>query len=153
MTQRDYIVESQHNPPPLWVHIRDVILTVLMWVYFVYLTKDVYSNAVKLWDWVVFDVQSVDMPSILATLRLIATYAWFAIPIGASLIGWAIYNQFRFGSRDRERRHMVPALELNEVADSFQIPSKQVATMQSARHITLHHNSAGKIVKIVSLRS
>ncbi len=144
------IHEKAIIPQPLWALGRDLVLTVLMWVFFLYLLRDAYIDAVILWQLIFFGQDSPEIPHIMSVLKEIGVYALALIPISAVLISWGKYNQIRFGRQDRQRRRAAsPPVEAASLAQTFQLDKTHVEAIQNAQHILLDHDANGTLIGIV----
>ncbi|WP_257219682.1 MULTISPECIES: poly-beta-1,6-N-acetyl-D-glucosamine biosynthesis protein PgaD [unclassified Acinetobacter] len=61
------------------------------------------------------------------------------------LLIWAVYNWLRF--RDNERRAFPEHIQTEQLAESFQVDTTEMAYLQQAKNLTLHYDQDGQLEK------
>jgi poly-beta-1,6-N-acetyl-D-glucosamine biosynthesis protein PgaD len=126
------------------VRLRDAILTVVLWIGYVYLMRDVLSIALSFFGVSVpWGVQFYD-ESLPATMSRLAAYSAVIIADTFVLLAWARYNQIRFGRRNR-RRHS-EATAPAELGSFFALTTEQVIACQGAKRTVMVHDERGHLV-------
>lgn len=139
-------LHSAKQKPSLLVFIRDIVLTILMWIFFLYLIEDVFGGAVTLKNWFFSENEPAELSRLVAVLKTLMSYGATIFLIGGLLVVWALYNKLYFGRK--QRRKSIPPTDTTEIARMFRIPIEQVEDMKSANHILLEHAKNGRITHI-----
>ncbi|MGY8526084.1 poly-beta-1,6-N-acetyl-D-glucosamine biosynthesis protein PgaD [Paracidovorax citrulli] len=141
MNPQDLIIHSPRSRPG-WL--LDALLTVLAWAGFVYLCAtglhavlahgQAQGPGVPFWE------------AMLPTMGTLTVYAVVALVNGVALLGWAVYNQYRFAGMDRRRS--MPALRRDELAGSFGISPQRLDALQRAKVAVVAHEEDGAIAQV-----
>lgn len=128
--------------------VPDWILSAAMWILYLYLIREVFSDLYLLvdeaYEWAVFQAPRPDLPEVFRFLYVLGLYAVVVIVNGAILIGWASYNRFRF--RGTDDRKAVTAVSVVGLGRFFGVSGEQVAEWQRARSLIMIHDADGKLV-------
>lgn len=115
----------------------DIVLTLMAWGGFLWL---IYFGITKSL------IKSPEMGPgagpFYTTLITLLEYLAVLLMNGLLLIVWARYNQYRFRVERRKRR---PALNQNELASSFSVPTDTIITLEMGRIQTVYHDGNGAI--------
>jgi len=126
------------------VRLRDAILTVILWIGYVYLMRDALSVVLTFFGVPVpWGVQFSD-ESLPAVMRRLAAYGVVIIADTFVLLAWARYNQIRYGRRNR-RRHS-DATAPAELGSFFALTPEQVLACQGAKRNVMVHDERGHLV-------
>lgn len=122
------------------------VMTAVFWVAWFYL----WLPLVTLFGWLFFGYQfqfhMIRLEGYEGFLNLLAVYALVIIGMGGALIGWAIYNDFRFRGMDRRKPSAPPSdPQLGEFLDH---PALFFEQWRSYGIVTVHHDSQGRIVRV-----
>lgn len=82
----------------------------------------------------------------LPTLGTLSSYLLVATINAAILIGWAVYNHWRFGGVDR-RKSPAP-IRISQLAHSFMLVPNTIREACAAKTMVIYHDEAGRITKI-----
>jgi biofilm PGA synthesis protein PgaD len=136
---------------PAWLRYRDWLLSVAMWLGFLYLIRAVFIDAYVLIDeafgWAFLDAPQPNLPTVSRFLYTAGLYAIVVIVNGVILIGWASYNQYRF--RGPDTRKGVSAVGVAELGRFYGFSGDEVAEWQRARGLMIIHNTDGKLVAVI----
>lgn len=90
-------------------------------------------------------ITSLEGKRVLAVLPTLLGYGIFVGINATILIGWALYNYFRFHGPDR-RRSLSPVTPA-EVATHFGVDIALAQTMATTRIGVLHHDAEGNVLR------
>lgn len=130
---------------PLWWRVRDGIATVVMWLLYIALINAAIVGVMDLARGQLTTLEGMRVLAVMPTLRE------YGIVIGlnaALLIGWALYNYFRFRGADRRRGLRPVAPEV--VARHFGADDALAQRMAQARIGVLHLDPDGRILRFDS---
>lgn len=125
------------------VRTRDIVLTILLWMVYLFFMKDVFFflDDVGHWAWNGFtDAGRYESFKILPTFL---SYAEVTAVFVLIYLGWARYNQFRF--RGKCRRKAIGPVQAEELAAFYGVGARQVDKWQQARILTFCHDAKGHI--------
>jgi len=127
-----------------WKRRRDGVLTLGMWLAYLWLISDSFVLLGHVWGWLVrHNARPGELSRFFALLETIQSYTVVIIVNATLFVGWALYNQVRF--RGKERRKAAPALTIAELAEFYHRPAAEIATWQDARIATVTHDATGQI--------
>ena len=86
-------------------------------------------------------VYDPSLPTVMARLSI---YGIVILANTAILLGWARYNQLRFGRRNRRRRS--DTATASEIGQFYTLTADQVAACQSAKRNVMIHDERGHLV-------
>lgn len=123
----------------------EIILTVVFWAGYFYLMRHALSVVLSYFGvsapWGL-QFNDVSVPPILNDMKI---YAVVIVLNTAVFIGWAVYNKYMFGSRNR-RRNSAPVTS-QEVATFFSLAPSTVDTCHTARRMVMVHDESGKLIQ------
>ena len=130
----------------LLVRLRDIILTILMWLMYIYFMADFFFFMEDLfsWAWNGFgDITPYEGLNMVGTL-----FDYFKVILGMGLlfIGWAVYNKLRFGKKTRRKQPQ--HVEQAQLASSYGLKPEELALWQDARSLVMHHDDSGRLSKV-----
>ncbi len=128
-----------------WRRARDGVVTLVLWIAYLVLVQVAIDGVL---DLLRGRITSLEGKRVLAVLPTLLEYGVF-IGINATiLIGWALYNYFRFHGPDR-RRSLKP-VTAEEVAGHFGVDIALARMMAATRIGILHHDAEGRILRFES---
>lgn len=140
-----YVIEASDNQP-LYIRIRDILLTAIMWGIYFYLMTDFFAFLHTLYHWELFGVVGAELEKALQILDTMEVYLYVIFLNSLLLISWAIYNRVRFRGKDRRRaRPVIGALELGQL---YGFSEEEVKSWQGMPILTIHHDADGRIEKV-----
>ena len=142
------IIDAKNNQP-LWIRIRDILLTLLMWCIYLYLMEDFYRFVVTIFDWEVLGIRRPDLPKAFKIMKTMEWYFLIIVVNGLLLLGWGTYNQVRF--RGKERRKPRISIDTAELEVLYQVPADEIARWQRSRILTIYHDANGTITRVDTL--
>ena len=133
---------------PAWLRHRDRVMSVAMWLLYLYLIREVFFDirllVVEAYEWAFLEAPRPDLPEVFRFLYVLGLYVVVVTVNGAILIGWASYNRYRFrGADDRQAISPVSAVGLGRF---FGASGEQVAEWQNARSLVMIHDADGKLI-------
>lgn len=136
---------------PAWLRWRDRVLSVAMWVLYLYLIREVFTDAYQLVDegyaWAFLDAPHPNLPTVVRFLYTLGLYSVVVMVNGMILIGWATYNRFRF--RGPDHRRAIGTVSLAELGQFYGFPGEMIGDWQQARSLVMIHDTAGKLLAAV----
>jgi len=148
----DLIIRASANRHPA-VRMLDGILTVGLWTGYFYLMKDVFSVTLSYfgvsapWGLQFDDIAAISLR------KSLQSYAFVIIINATVFISWALYNQIRFGSRNRRRRS--DRVSAAETGEFFDLTADQVDACRAAQRMVMVHDKAGALIgcDVLNMRS
>jgi len=135
-----------HGTLPIIIRVRDVVLTILMWLMYFYFMRNFFFFFKDLFVWAFNgfgDTTPYESFKIFATL---GDYLGIIVISGLVFIGWAVYNKLRYGKKKRRVSHA--AVQSDQIAESYGLSSEELAAWQEARVLVMHHDLAGRLTKV-----
>ena len=132
---------------PLWTRLRDIALTVALWLLYAYMVRDFLLFLAETIAWLL-GLGPVPPHAKLAVplFPTLGSYALIALMNALILISWARYNQMRF--RGRERRKASPHVTPADMAKMYHVTAEEVAAWQQARILIVHHDGDGHLIGV-----
>lgn len=124
---------------PLYARAVDLVATVVAWILFVIL---LYRGVLDAGTDPVSGPRPI-APDLLSTFDTLSLYLVVALINAAILIGWALYNQFRF--RGQDRRRPIAVLADHELAKRFRVKADALEELRANRSVVVYHNEHGDI--------
>jgi len=140
-----YIIRSAKNLPVL-VQIRDVVLTILVWLMYIYFMRTFFVFVGDFVDWVSNGFVNGDSYASFTIIPTIVFYIEVILVMEVVYVAWSFYNLVRFGRKTR-RRDPVP-VSAEEIAKRYNIDAKDVGKWQKAHIMTMHHDRKGHLVEV-----
>ncbi len=142
-----HIIEASDSQP-LYIRARDIVFTAILWGAYFYLLQDFFVFASALYDWKFMGIVGDRLEKAFEIISTMEVYLHVILVNSMLLICWALYNQVRFRGRDRRRPSC--AIGAQDLAILYGITKEDVTAWQSARILTIHHDSAGTIEKVAT---
>lgn len=122
---------------PVLARAADLVVTIIAWILFIILLyRGVLDAGTK--------PQSGPrplVPDLLSTFDTLTLYLLIALINAMILVGWALYNQFRF--RGRDRREPIGALPDRKLARGFRVKEDVLKELRSTRSVVVFHDEEG----------
>src|SRR5579862_5655785 len=109
--QYPHIIESAKSLPFLLL-MRDIILTALCWLLFIYFLRDAFGFIGDVLSYVANGFQDADKYPSFAIVDTIILYFEIIVITNGLYFLWALYNKMRFG--DKTRRKNSPPVTAEE---------------------------------------
>jgi len=129
-------------------YLLDILLTALGWLFFIYLF---FAGIIAILSGGMQGPQiPLVSPVFLTSAQTVINYAIIALINANVLIGWAVYNQFRFTGKDR--RKAPKPLTQRQLQKSFALSPALLADVQNANVMVVYHeeNSMIGVIDILS---
>ncbi|MFY9288971.1 MAG: poly-beta-1,6-N-acetyl-D-glucosamine biosynthesis protein PgaD [Alphaproteobacteria bacterium] len=142
-----HIIETTKDLPFL-IRVRDVVLTILVWLLYFYFLRDffVFTGDAIRWTFHGFDhTQDYNSFRIIGT---IVSYVQVILAMEILFIGWSFYNLLRFGKKARRKDPKPVSSE--EIAKLYGSSVKDVNQWQQANTLVMHHDREGHLLKVVT---
>ncbi len=134
---------------PLYIRLRDILLTALIWIIYCYFMRDFFAFCVDIVSWMYHGFHNAASYHSFRVLRNFLGYFEVMDILGLLLIFWSVYNLLRYGKKNR-RRPSQP-VQPEQLAAHHQLDVEDIKTWQEAKHIVMHHNEEGKLVDVVKI--
>ncbi len=141
-----HIIEAKGNQP-LYIRIRDVIFTAIMWLAYFWLMEDFFGFAAVMYDWKVTGAITDGLDKAFDLIHTMEFYLQIVFINSLLLISWALYNQLRFRGKDRRKPPRV--IGVQDLAELYNVKIDDVTLWQKTRVLTIHHDGNGTIEKVV----
>jgi len=116
-------------------YLLDIVLTALGWIFFIYLF------AAGIFAILSGEVQGIKVTLVpvefISAAQTVINYAVIALINANVLVGWAVYNQFRFSGKDR-RKPPKPLTE-KQLQNSFSVSPSIFHEIQNAAVMVIYH--------------
>lgn len=142
-----HIIEAKDNQP-LYIRVRDVIFTAIMWGAYFYLLQDFFVFASTLYDWKIAGIMGEKLEKAFEIISTMEVYLHVILINSMLLISWALYNQVRFRGKDRRKPPRIIGPE--DLAMYYGITTDDVIAWQNTRILTMHHDTVGTIEKVTT---
>jgi poly-beta-1,6-N-acetyl-D-glucosamine biosynthesis protein PgaD len=146
---KSLIIDAEAGTPS-WTHIRDGVMTGLMWVLYLYLIQDAFYDfyllGVRLYDWGIGRASVPNLTQVFGLLRTMGFYAIGAIVNALIFFAWAHYNKLRFRGREHRKAfaHVVPA----DLSELYGVPVETIVDWQKARTLVMDHDEKGALLSV-----
>jgi poly-beta-1,6-N-acetyl-D-glucosamine biosynthesis protein PgaD len=140
-----YIIEAKGNVT-MPVRIRDAVLTLLLWVAYLYLLHDFYIFLGDIYDWLHDGIGPIKAYPKLRIFHVMQTYAEGLLLVTVVFISWALYNKLRF--RNSKRRTATEPVTTNDLHELFGLRTIDLDLWQQKRSLTVHHDKNGYVSKV-----
>ena len=139
------IIKSKHNVPWI-VRVRDIILTILVWLLYFYFMYETFDFVRDLVDAARPGIHSSAQFSALEFLDSLASYLIIMLMILVVFTAWSLYNTLRFAGRSRRRASAPVTVE--QLAAVHLLPASRVKAWQKARIMVMHHDKNGRLTEV-----
>ena len=145
----DQYIITESSDVSIWIRLRDILLTVALWIIYLWFISDAWPFVKELCEWAVSGFKDIDQYPDLKIVAMIQAYGQVAGVMTVVYLGWAIYNMLRFRGRQRRRPRAVVAPE--DLANMYGFSTETVESWQDAHALVMHHDDQGHLtdVKIV----
>jgi biofilm PGA synthesis protein PgaD len=148
--KREYpgIIDSARSLP-LILLLRDIILTALCWLLYLYFLRDAFGFVGDIFAYAANGFQGAENYKSFAIVDTIVLYSEIIVVTNGLYLLWAIYNKLRYGNKTRRKN--APPVTSEEVASRFKLNPRDVDGWQKAQTLIAHHDKNGRIVNIVKV--
>ena len=145
----DHYIITDSGDVSVLIRLRDVILTIALWVLYFFFIRDAIPFAVDLWHWALNGFDDIAQYPNLKIMPMIQAYGQVAGVMAVLYLGWAIYNMLRF--RGRQRRKPRADVTPDDLANMYGFSTETVESWQDASSLVMHHDDQGHLtdVKVV----
>jgi biofilm PGA synthesis protein PgaD len=140
-----HIIDSTKNLP-LLVRIRDVILTILVWLLYLYFMRDFFAFISDVFDWSFHGFSNAEAYNTFKIMDTIVSYIEIIVVMEVLFVAWSFYNLLRFGKKTR-RKAPVP-VTTEDIAKKYSLNTQDVDKWQKARSMVMHHDKRGHLVEV-----
>ena len=146
----DHYIITESADVSVLIRIRDIVLTVSLWVIYIYFIRDSWPFVVDLVHWTLNGFDDIAQYDNLKIIPMIQAYAQVAGVMVTIYLGWALYNMLRFRGRQRRKPRATVAPE--DLANMYGFSPETVVAWQEATSMIMHHDTEGHLtdVKVVS---
>lgn len=140
-----YLITDSHNVSML-IRLRDIVLTIALWVLYFYFIRSSFPFFVDLWHWAIGGFNNYAQYPNLAIIPTIQAYLQVAALMTVIYLGWAIYNMLRF--RGRQRRKPRAPVAAEDLANMYGFSAETVTSWQEAGTLLIHHDAEGHLTDV-----
>jgi len=144
-----YLITSSDSVS-LLIRLRDIILTIALWVLFFYAIQDSFPFVADLYRWAMNGFDNIDNYNNLDIIPMIQAYGQVALVMTVIYLGWAIYNMLRF--RGRQRRKPRAPVAPEDLANMYGFSPETVVAWQDAASLLIHHDAEGHLTDVKIIR-
>ena len=141
-----YIIDASDDRSAI-IQVRDIVLTVLVWVLYVYFMRDFFVFMCDFFSWTFGGFANFDAYPTLKILSTIGGYIEALFLVTVLFIGWSVYNVLRYGKK--KRRKSAAPVDVAQTAQAYHVDARDVGTWQKARTLVVHHDKRGHITDVV----
>jgi biofilm PGA synthesis protein PgaD len=146
----DHYIITESEDVSVLIRIRDLVLTISLWVIYLYFIRDSWPFVVDLFHWALSGFQNADQYDNLKILPMIQSYGQVAGVMTVIYLGWAIYNMLRFRGRQRRKPRAIVAPE--DLANMYGFSPETVTAWQEAGSLVMHHDAEGHLTDVKVVR-
>ena len=139
------IITSSGNVS-IYVRIRDVLLTVLLWLVYAYLLHDVYFFLLDIYHWLHDGDATIKAYPKLRIFDMLQNYGEGLLAMALAFIGWALYNRIRF--INKKRRKKSEPVTIDELGRMYKIDSAELESWQKKRSLVVHNDDKGRVTSV-----
>ncbi len=130
----------------------DWILSALMWLLFLYFLReaivDLYHLAGDSFTWAFAEGELPELLNFLRFFDSVHMYFFLILANGVIFLGWARYNQARFGIR--KRRNDQKPVSIADLALHYNLPAEDITNWQQSRILVMTHTADGTLDEVTS---
>lgn len=142
------IIETSHSLPFLLL-VRDVILTSLCWLLYLYFLRDAFAFFRDIGLYIANGFQGYEDYASFAIIATLILYIEIIVITNFVYFLWALYNKLRYGKK--ARRRSAPLVTPEDVGTRFKLNPRDVENWQKAQTLVVHHDKDGRIASIVKV--
>jgi len=142
----DHYLITESDDVSFLIRARDILLTVALWVIYLYFIKDSWPFVVDLFTWIGHGFDDISQYDNLKIMSTIQAYGQVAGVMTVIYLGWAIYNMLRFRGRQRRRPRANVAPE--DLANMYGFSTETVVAWQDSRSLVMHHDAEGHLTDV-----
>jgi poly-beta-1,6-N-acetyl-D-glucosamine biosynthesis protein PgaD len=146
----DHYLITESSDVSWLIRARDILLTVALWVLYLYFIKDSFPFIVDLVHWIGNGFDDIALYENLKIMSTIQAYGQVAGVMAVLYLGWAIYNMLRF--RGRQRRKPRAAVAPEDLANMYGFSTETVSAWQDAGSVVMHHDAEGHLTDVKVVR-
>ncbi len=128
------------------IRLRDIILTIALWVIYIYFIRDSFAFVADLFRWMMSGFDDYTQYDALKIIPTIQAYLQVAGVMTVIYLGWAIYNMLRF--RGRQRRKPRATVTPVDLANMYGFSTETVTAWQESNNMVMHHDAEGHLTDV-----
>jgi len=142
------IDESAHSLPFLLL-VRDIILTALCWLLFIYFLRDAFQFFADVFTYAMDGFTGAENYESFKIVDTLILYIEIILITNGIYILWAIYNKLRF--QGKTRRRTAPSVTADEIATRFKLNPRDIESWQKSQILVVHHEKNGRVASIAKV--
>ncbi|MDR3448499.1 MAG: poly-beta-1,6-N-acetyl-D-glucosamine biosynthesis protein PgaD [Alphaproteobacteria bacterium] len=142
----EHYLITESDDVSVLIRLRDIFLTVALWVIYLYFIKDAFPFVHDLIRWTWHGFNDISQYPNLAIMETIQAYGQVAGVMTVLYLGWATYNMLRF--RGRQRRKGRADVTPDDLANMYGFSTETVEAWQNAHTLTMHHDAEGHLTDV-----
>ena len=95
----DQYIITESSDVSVWIRIRDIVLTVALWIIYLWFIRDSWPFVKELGEWAMNGFNDIDQYPDLKIVAMIQAYGQVAGVMTVVYLGWALYNMLRLNPR------------------------------------------------------
>ena len=128
------------------VRLRDIILTILMWLMYIYFMRNFFFFMGDFFSWAFHGFGDTSPYESFKIVDTLFQYFEVILVMGLLFIAWAVYNKLRFGKKTR-RLQTLP-IETEHVASAYGLKQEDLSLWQESRVLMMHHEANGRLSNV-----
>jgi poly-beta-1,6-N-acetyl-D-glucosamine biosynthesis protein PgaD len=142
----DHYLITESEDVSLLIRLRDISLTVALWVIYLYFIRESFPFAIDLFHWIANGFDNISQYPNLKIMSTIQAYGQVAAVMTVIYLGWAMYNMLRF--RGRQRRRARANVTPDDLANMYGFSVETVTAWQDAPSLVMHHDAEGHLTDV-----
>ena len=142
----DHYLITESEDVSVLIRVRDILLTVALWVIYLYFIRASLPFAEDLFHWMMNGFDDITQYPNLKIMSTIQAYGQVAGVMTVVYLGWAIYNMLRFRGRQRRKPRAFVAPE--DLANMYGFSTETVVAWQDAQSLVMHHDAEGHLTDV-----
>jgi poly-beta-1,6-N-acetyl-D-glucosamine biosynthesis protein PgaD len=147
MSPDRHIIDSRRELPIL-IRVRDLFLTVFVWLLYLYFLKDFFSFTGDALRWTFNGFDNADNYTSLRIIGTIVSYVQIIVIMQLLFVGWSFYNLLMYGKKKR-RKNPTP-VSAEDIATLYSSSLDDVHQWQEAHTLIMHHDKEGNLLKVAT---
>lgn len=145
-SNQKYVIESADNVP-LLLRLRDIVLTILVWLLYIWFMRNFWSFIADFCVWVWNGFENTDSYASFGLIHTFVAYFEVVLILSALFIGWSIYNILRFGKM--KRRRFTTPVSTEELATKANVNIEDLETWHKSRILVMQHDKNGRLIEVI----
>jgi poly-beta-1,6-N-acetyl-D-glucosamine biosynthesis protein PgaD len=129
-----------------FIRLRDAVLTIMLWLVYVYLLHDCYYFILDIYHWLHDGDGTAKAYPKLRIFEILSDYGASLLVMASTFIGWALYNRLRFSNKKRRKR--ADPIMVQDLGNFYKLDPEDLEFWQKKRSLIVHNDQKGRVVKV-----